>query len=685
MVSTSKILTVSYGTFSCTLEGFEDSFSTMQAIAEYFRDLAANDRYFGAEPPQPDAEMLAAIAARESTRRVAAHQDGTDIILKAEDSAAALIDADAASADAPADKPKKKKKKKKNKAKGSDKPKGKAKAVARRAAKAAAAAQADDTVALNALDMEPAEDAAASNVEADFAAEAQDETDVLSNVLAAPEAELAEISQDDLVEDAEQTAQRDIPHPDGDSVAAKLQRIRAVVTSEKEDSDFNEDQHANDLQEPFLATSDDLSDTFEMADDIYEDDAESLMSDDAEPMQETSELSENMDDDDFDLSAITASIAADAEPSLEDDAALDVSDDDDDLDLSKVLGDLNNDDAAIEDVTDVDAAEDDVEQEDIKPRRPRVVKMKRADFEKAVSDGTFEEEPETPSSLADLDGLDDIDDLVTDVSASGLSDEEEAALMADLADVEDLAQEEQFQESVSSEEKRRTLLETQDTDDAAMSRLMEKTDEHMEAPDNSRRRNAIAHLKAAVAAKEAARKMGEPDDSEEDGQNAFRNDLNDVVRPTRPRSSGGARASRPTPLKLVAAQRVDMIEPAKTDGPVIPRRISLDKIATEEPMISAASDASSFAEFAEDVGAHELQDLLEAAAAYTAFVEGKDVFSRPQVMNIVRSFQEDDFSREDGLRSFGTLLREGRIQKIKAGRFQISEDTRFRPEDRAAS
>jgi len=78
-------MTVSYGTFSCTLDGFDDPFTTMKVVAEYFRKLAANDRYFGGEPLQPDANKLHQIARAVNPNKVDAVISENSVILRQAD------------------------------------------------------------------------------------------------------------------------------------------------------------------------------------------------------------------------------------------------------------------------------------------------------------------------------------------------------------------------------------------------------------------------------------------------------------------------------------------------------------------------------------------------------------------------------------------------------------------------
>ena len=220
--------------------------------------------------------------------------------------------------------------------------------------------------------------------------------------------------------------------------------------------------------------------------------------------------------------------------------------------------------------------------------------------------------------------------------------------------------------------------------DEDFSRLMEESEQQMEEPEAATRRDAFAHLRAAVAAKKADEAVvGKDEDLETDG--AYRDDLTSVVRPRRPVSGERSRTERPAeqrpaPLKLVAEQRIDTGEVKKVT-PVRPRR---GAAVAPAAAAQAAPQSEDFADFAEQMGATKLPDLLEAAAAHLSFVEGHEQFSRPQLMSKVRLVEKENFTREDSLRSFGKLLREGKIEKMQGGRFQASDQIGFKPAKRAA-
>ena len=233
--------------------------------------------------------------------------------------------------------------------------------------------------------------------------------------------------------------------------------------------------------------------------------------------------------------------------------------------------------------------------------------------------------------------------------------------------------------------------------DEALRRLMDQTQSEMAEPGNRRRLSSIAHLKAAVAATIAERFGNKPKPAEEveaTRAKPYRNDLARAVRPVRPAGAGTlGNADRPTPLVLVSEQRIDRPAPAAMPAgqvtPVRPRRVSAQAVAMQpayeedeledevDDTANIFGDSKGFAEFADRMGATDLSELLEAAAAYSSAVEGRTHFTRPQLLRQISALTGADVSREDELRGFGSLLREGRILKIKRGQFALTAGSRF--------
>ena len=543
MTGSSKILTVSYGTFSCTLEGFDDPFSTMRTIAEYFRDLAAEDRYFGAEPPVPDPEMLQNLAEREATRRVEARM-------------------------------------------------------------------AEGSIALRQMDQP--EDETGETIDA-----APDVTEAAE----AFEADEPENAFSDIAEGGEATA---------DSIAEKLKRIRAVVSRSRDAAPFPEEDADNS---PAPATSFEDEDLVE--DEGASDDVSLAGNDDGPSEADIAEAR---------LSDTIASLTAAAE-------ADDLTEDELDGIEEEVAPEL---DAHLNDgFDDIDDAEQDEDPVPVIEATDDVVETTEASVEAMPADEEESDDKDDVVEEKTFDGPETVLTLVSNDPSSEIEDEDDTPAAA--------------------------------TEEPDVARLMEEAEHQFEDGEGQRRRRVISQLRAAVVAAKADRESFGGNREEDDAleQIAYREDLSRVVsRKTsvqllKPKPVEDTPAPVPTeekpapaPLMLGSEQRVEPEAPAE----VKPDRVAVD------PSAEKAKDMASFADFAAAMGATELPDLLEAAAAYTAFVEGQGSFSRPQIMKRVARIQPAvELSREAGLRSFGQLLRQGKIQKLHRGEFTISETTRFRP------
>jgi ribonuclease E len=644
MTSESKILTVSYGTFSCTLEGFDDPFITMKAIAEYFRDLTAEDRYFGAEPPQPDAAMLHRIADREVARLVGSKSHEAGLVLRPSDLAPeGRVTGRPRTTRAPAEEP----------APPiveptlqESMPSG---VVAKLARIRDAVSQPPDESrpedVLNAFheefqDLEPAPESevpaagdAASRIgallqdpEADLAADAS-ETNIFADV-AAPEA----AGDRALAAAAEAEAEAEAPFLEVEDLLPEM-----LAPEMGDDGGIFPETTVGAYQDDPLAAVDALDDTVEAAADQFVDAPEG---DGLEAAPE---------------------VAAVAEPEAEVHAP---------LPTTRTNG---------------------------KSRRvsSRVVRIHPDD------DGAEDQPDGNSTRMATPDEADEVSRLLRRAE-DVMADEENRRRLDSLA---------HLKAAIASTEADRAAGETTKPAGSADADAYRDDLAHVVQPDPEPAQPEVRPRRKTVS-----------------------------VHPQEPRP-GTIRPGMfsPPPLVLVSEQRIDRVpleaetapapaakapSPLST-GPARPgidgqplvalrtgrltgaigigaaaaspnqpqERIVLNRAA---PVASADMDdddgvdehlseavESGLASFADNVGAKSLAEMLEAAAAYATCVEKRDQFTRPQLMRrLMASAGGKPISREDGLRSFGTLLRTGRVEKVGRGHYVLAANSPYLAEAR---
>lgn len=703
MVNTNKVLTVSYGTFSCTLEGFDDSFDMMKAVAEYFRDLASDDRYFGAEPPSLDAETLAHIAARGTRHKISARKEGENVVLAPmptedgsvpETTPPTGTSTETAPKVAPATSP----------------VTSPVTSIAERLHRIRSVV--DTPVADPYSENEHVEDVAATK----SLKEVFDETE--ENI--APDATAQDPENITVV--APETKKPDEPvkvEPEKGTAQAAPKQPKAA----QDDTQVETQVETVAKQEPVkskeaalepkpISLRKDKSDTKSGADA----DNKALKSDQAitDPAVKKAKVAPKEDDlpilDDIEFEDSLAAALGEEKPltaDIEDTKEItthqtpSVAFDDA---LASALGEEDN------DTKQKSTVKTTVKTNVTEARKPRVhvIKINKTDDSVAVEDATEDKDAsdELDAELANIlndtadtnnDGDDTTYVLGPDLAVRDVEPDDGKPEDSKPEDSQDIETDETLAQPITPRRVKAASETTPHRSDSLLrherqdvSRLMQETDEKLSNPASNRRRSALAHLRAAVAATIADKSI-ETADRKDDNSDAYREDLATVVRPRRPETrklrSEIDEPSKTTPLRLVAEQRVDPSEDIKDAPPAKVEPVKVEPVTVEPVKVAHASDEpdpkefATFEDYSDAIGAFNLEEKLEAAASFLFFVKGMDGFTRPQLMNTVKRSSPDEFSREDGLRGFGELIRSGKIRRKDGGMFEASDDIGFHPDE----
>ena len=671
MVQQNRILTVSYGTFSCTLEGFNDPFGTMKAIAEYFRDLASEDRFFGAEPPQPDAAMLHRIAERELQRRVEARVTENSVVLRAEEDAQQVDEREPPKVTMPAAATEQSVPPQRPVLRGADAPEAGGETAAERLVRLRAASQAREagaeTAALPAEVLQAAEGLEAQMPDlTDLTLDLAPESDLGEDLVAAgsrtaasllAEAEALPAEEEPVPEAKSEGPAAAAENPKGWEVRRRQRQMerRRARRAAREAAAREAAATEAVATEAAAAEAPSVAPNFALADPNA-----------AAPATDTT----------FSLDALEDSLAgfeAEARSDLANESRAPVPHE------PEAGGDVQS---LIARMTGQTAAEPEA-----RPGPPRrVIRILREDAPAVARPAAAEAEAGTDSMIASLLGA------LAETTAAQPSpvapvepavniapSQEPVAPAAAEAEVARPPRPRRPERSGTATARPAPLRPLRERAEAApatpaaqvsVERLIRQVGSEMEEPATRRRTSTIAHLKAAVAATVAERMIPGLRREAKDETVVYRNDLADAV--SLEDQGRSLPADRVAPLVLVSSQRVERApapvvaeEIGEVAAPARPRRVSsavLAEALAPEPVSPRSAGRS----------IEQATRLLESAAQALLASADEPVFTRPQLMREA-ALDARGFSRDEALIAFGTLLREGRILRASRGLFTLAE------------